>query len=136
MEHVNKKILYVSGFVTTTVLNTKIGSFDKKTDYDAKVSKIEKKQLEHDHNNKYITTKEFNRLTAENFTGRLKQANLATESDIDDFVEKAGFDDKLRISNKKVTSNKTKQVEVKKKLTDLTKKLHIFFVRQNVFYRQ
>ena len=31
---------------------------------------------------KYITTAEFNNLTAETFTARLKQANLATKVDI------------------------------------------------------
>ena len=35
---------------------------------------------------KYITTQEFNKLTTENYTARLKQANLATKSDIADFV--------------------------------------------------
>ena len=34
-------------------------------------------------------------LTAENFATRFKQANIATKTDIDDFVEKADFDDKL-----------------------------------------
>ena len=125
-EHANKKIPDVSGLVTTTVLNTNIGSLykKKKTDYVAKLSEIKKKKLKHDYNNKYVTTKKFNRLLAENYTASLKQANLATKSDIDDFVEKTGFDDKLRNLNKKVTSNKKKQVEIKKKLTDRTKKLH------------
>ena len=106
-EHANKKIPDVSGLVTTTVLNTNIGSlYKKKTDYVAKLSEIKKKKLKHDYNNKYVTTKKFNRLLAENYTASLKQANLATKSDIDDFVEKTGFDDKLRNLNKKVTSNK------------------------------
>ena len=67
-------------------------------------------------------TQEFNRLTAEKFTARLKLANLATKVDVDDLVEKANFDDKLKSLNKKVTSNKTKHVEVEEKITDLTKK--------------
>ena len=106
-EHANKKIPDVSGLVTTTVLNLNIGSlYKKKTDYVAKLSEIKKKKLKHDYNNKYVTTKKFNRLLAENYTASLKQANFATKSDIDDFVEKTGFDDKLRNLNKKVTSNK------------------------------
>ena len=44
-----------------------------------------------------------NKLTAENFTVRLKQANLATKDDIDGFVKKTDFDDKLKNLNKKVT---------------------------------
>ena len=38
----------------------------KKTEYDTKVSEIEKKVTDHDHD-KYITTSEFNKLTAEHF---------------------------------------------------------------------
>ena len=49
-----------------------------------------------------------NKLTAENLAARLKQANAATKADFDDFID--DFDDKLRILNKKVTSNKTKHV--------------------------
>ena len=33
---------------------------------------------------KYITTPEFNKLTAENFAARLGQANLVTKTDFDD----------------------------------------------------
>ena len=51
----------------------------KKTDYNTKINEIEKKITDHDHSNKYITTLEFNRLTAENFAARLKEANLASQ---------------------------------------------------------
>ena len=44
-----------------------------------------------------ITTPEFNKLTSENFAARLKQANLASNSDIVNFVNKTDFDDKLKI---------------------------------------
>ena len=40
----------------------------------------------HDHV-KYITTQEFNKLTLEHFTSRLKQANIS-KSDIASFVKK------------------------------------------------
>ena len=50
------------------------------------------KILDHDHS-KYITTQDFNKLTAENFTARLKQANIVAKVDIADFIEKADFDD-------------------------------------------
>ena len=56
-----------------------------------------------DHNHdKYITNPEFNKLTAESFAARLKQANLASKSDIANFVNKIDFD----IQVKNVTSNK------------------------------
>ena len=54
----------------------------KKTDYNTKTNKIEKKITDHDHD-KCITTPEFNKLTAENFVGRLAQPNLVTKADFD-----------------------------------------------------
>ena len=53
-----------------------------------------KKSTDHDLSNKYISTQ---KLTAENFPAGSKQANLAIKADIDDFVEKTDFDDKLKI---------------------------------------
>ena len=44
----------------------------KKTDKGTKISETEKKIIDHDHAN-YITTQEFNKLTADNFAGRLAQ---------------------------------------------------------------
>ena len=74
-----KKTPDTSGLVTTTVLNTKI-------------SEVENKIPDHA---KYITTPEFNKLTAGHFAARLKQANLVTKTD---------FDNKLASFNKRVTS--------------------------------
>ena len=48
--------------------------------------KLKRKYLSLKHN-KYITTPEFNKLTAENFAARLKQANLASQNDTADFIE-------------------------------------------------
>ena len=59
-----------------------VSSLVKKTDYDTKVKEIEKKITDHKHD-KYITTPEFNKLTAENFAARLAQANLITETDFE-----------------------------------------------------
>ena len=70
--------------------------FSWKTDYDTKIGEIENKITDHDHNKKYITVKELNKLTSENFAARLKQANLATKADIKYFLEKADFDDRLK----------------------------------------
>ena len=44
---------------------------------------------------------------AGNFAVILKQGNLVTKADIDDFAEMADFDVKLENLNKKFTSNKT-----------------------------
>ena len=57
-----------------------------------------------------------------NICCKLKHANLATKADIKDFIQKADFDNKLKKPKRKVTSNKPKQVEAKKKITDLTNK--------------
>ena len=66
----------------------------KKTDYNTKINEIEKKISDHYHD-RYITTPEFSKLTAENFTARYAQENLATTSDITNFVKK-DLDDKLQ----------------------------------------
>ena len=50
-----------------------------------------------DHNHdKYISTPEFNKLTSENFAARLKQANLASKSEIANFLNMTDFHNKLK----------------------------------------
>ena len=60
-------------------------------------------------NSKYITTQKFNKLTAENFEARLKQADL---------VDKTDFNNKLTSLNRRITSNKKKHLEVQKKINN------------------
>ena len=72
----------------------------KKTDHDTKISELVKKLTDHKHD-KYITTPEFNKVTAENFAARLAQANLVTKTD---------FDNKLSSFNRKITGNKPKHL--------------------------
>ena len=57
-----------------------------------------------------------NKLTIINFAERLQQtkSKLANKDDIVDFIKKTNFDKKLKQNNNKVTSNKTRHVEVKK----------------------
>ena len=86
-----------------------------------KISKVESKIPNHD---KYITTPEFNKFTAENFTTRLKQANLVTKTD---------FDNKLTSFNKQITPNKTKHLEVQKKVDNLITKDYNFFLGRIYF---
>ena len=66
-----------------------------------------------------ITTTEFNKLTAESFAARLARTDLASKSDIANFVKKTDFDDKLTNLNKEVTSNKTKYLLVENKFKKL-----------------
>ena len=65
-----------------------VSNLVKITDYNTKNNEIANKiAADHDHD-KYIITQEFNKLTSENFTARLKQANLASKNDIANFVKK------------------------------------------------
>ena len=57
-------------------------SLVKKTDYNTKITEIEKKLTAHNHD-KYITTPEFNKLTADVFNAKLAQASLVTKTDFD-----------------------------------------------------
>ena len=93
----------------------------KKFNITQKLVKL-KKDSNHDHNNKYITTQEFNTLMSETFASRLRQENLATKGDFANFRTKTDFDDKLKKLNKKFALNKTKHVEAEKKRTGLTNK--------------
>ena len=54
----------------------------------------------------------FNKSTEKHFVAKLAQANLASKSDIANFVKNADFDGKLKNLNKKVTSNKSKHLPV------------------------
>ena len=106
INEVKGEIPNITNFATTTALTAvenKIPSASnlvKKIDYNTKISEIENKTTtDHD---KYITNQEFNRLTMENFTARLKQANLASKNDIANSIKRVDFNEKL----KTVTSNK------------------------------
>ena len=90
----------ISDFATTCCIS-------QNTDYIIKINEIENKVTDHNHD-KYITTTELNKLTAEKFAAKLAQANLATKSNNENFVSKTDFDEKLKKLNKKATSNKTK----------------------------
>ena len=125
---VDKKIPDIIDLVTTTVLNTKISEVDNKisntsnlgttTVLNTKISEVENKIPD---NSKYITTEEFIKLTAENFAAKLKQTHLGNKTD---------FDNKLTSFNREIASNKTKHLEVQKKLNSLiTKDYNFFLVR-------
>ena len=77
-----------------------------KTAYDTKISELEKKLTNHNHDT-YITTPEFNILAASVFKAGLPQANLTTKTD---------FDVKLSSLSRKITSNKSKHFLVENEL--------------------
>ena len=97
-----KKIPDISNFATKTALTIvenkipDVSSLLKKADNDTKITDIENKLNNHDHD-KYIDTTEFNKLAADVFNARIAQANLITKTD---------FHAKLSSLNKKITQNK------------------------------
>ena len=93
----------ISNLATATAAFTAIENYTpnvsnsiKKTNYNTKISKIEKKIATDQNHDKYITTQEFSKLTSESFTARLKQATLKSKSDIVKFVKKTDFDNKIK----------------------------------------
>ena len=102
---VESKIPDVSGLATKsalTVVENKIpddSGLVKKTDYNIKISDIEKKITDHDHD-KYITTPEFNTMAASTFNAR-----LAAQKDL---IRKPEFDFKL----KGISESYFKQVKI------------------------
>ena len=81
----------VTNLATTTALNAEKNQVKNKIPNitnlatTSAVTVVENKIPDH---SKYIPTQTFNKLTAENFTARLAQANLASKSDIANFVKK------------------------------------------------
>ena len=90
----------------------------KKTDDNTKVTKIANKLSNHNHD-KYITTTEFNKLTADVFNARIPQANL---------IIKTEFDSKLSNLNRKITKNKTDHLLVQNELNKLKKFVLGYFI--------
>ena len=129
LTELENKIPDVSGLLTKTALAAienkipSVSSLVKKTDYDTKISELEKKLTDHNHD-KYITTPEFNTLAASVFNARLAQANLITKTD---------FDAKLSSLNRKITSNKSKHLLVENELKKLKTFDSSYFIGKSHF---
>ena len=98
-----------------TVVENKIpniSSVVEKTEYDTKITEIEKKLTDHNHD-KYITTPGLNTLAGSVFNVRLAQANL---------VIKTYFDNGVSSLDSKIAANKIKNESIENEL----KKLKIF----------
>ena len=87
--------------MTTAVLNKKIGEAEKKIPDTRNLVTTTAK---------YITTQEFNKLTAKNFVARIKEADLVNRTD------------------RRITSNKTKNLEIQKKLNRVITKDYNYFL--------
>ena len=87
LTELENKISDVSTLATKTALTAvenkipDVSNLVKKTDYNIKVTEIESKLNNHNHD-KYITTPEVNTLAADVFNARLAQANLTTKTDL------------------------------------------------------
>ena len=105
-----KKIPDISNLATKTAFSTVENTITdtsklvRKTDCNTKITEIEKKITDNNHD-KYITTPEFNTLATNFFNARIAQANLVTKTD---------FDNKLSDLNKKIVSNKTRDIAIEK----------------------
>ena len=77
--------------------------------------KLKKKILHHNHD-KYITTQEFNNITAERFNARLAQAKWVTRANIADFAKKSYFWWKTKKKMKKLLQIKQMIALVQQKI--------------------
>ena len=89
-----------------------LSSLVKKTDYNTKISEIENKVNDHNHDT-YITTSEFNTMAADVFKVR-----LAAQTDL---IRKPDFDFRLKEISDRVIKNKTKHLLVENELKKFTK---------------
>ena len=113
IKEVRNEMPKITNLATSTALNDKINEVENKIPNitnlatTTAVTAVENKIPDH---SKYVTTPEFYKITAESFTARLAQANLASKNNIPNFLKKTDFYDKLKTLNKKFTSNETKHV--------------------------
>ena len=95
----------------------------KQTNYDTKVTEIENKLNNYNHD-KYITTPEFNTLAADLFNARLSLANLVT---------KTIFDNTVSSLDSKIAANKTKNESIENELKKLKTFDLSYFIGKNCF---
>ena len=63
----------IAAFTAIENYTPNVSNSIKKTNYNTKISKIEKKIATDQNHDKYVTTQEFNKLTSESFTARLNK---------------------------------------------------------------
>ena len=72
-------------------------------------------------------------LTGEKIAARVAQVNLANKIDTVNFIKMTDFDNKLKNLNKKITSNKTKNVLVENKLKHYRHLTQVFLLVKATF---
>ena len=129
LTELENKIPDVSSLATKAALTAvenkipSVSSLVKKTDYNTKISELENKLNNHNHD-KYITKPEFNTLAADFFNARLAQANLITKTD---------FYTKLSSLNRKITANKSKNLLAENELKKLKTFDSSYFIGKSHF---
>ena len=129
LSKLENKIPDVSSLATKTRLTAvekkipSVNSLVTKTDSDTKISEIEKKLTDHNHD-KYITTPEFNTLSVDVFNVRPVQKNIITKTD---------FDAKLSSLNKNITANKSKHLLVESELKKIKTFDSSYFIGKSHF---
>ena len=115
LTELENKIPDISNLATKTALTIvenkipDVSNLIKKTDYNTKITEIENKLTDHNHD-KYITIPEFNTLAADVFNARLARANLVT---------KTIFDNTVSSLDSKIAVNKTKNVSIENEFKKL-----------------
>ena len=92
--------------------------------HNTKVTEIEKKLTEHNHD-KYIDTSEFNKLATNIFNARIAQTNVISKTD---------FDSKLSNLNRKISTNKTKHLLIENELNKLKTFDSSYFIGRSHFH--
>ena len=129
LTELENKIPNASSLATKTALTAvenkipSVSNLVKKTDYNTKISELEKKLTDYNHD-KYITTPKFNNLAADVFNARLAQATLIT---------KTNFDGKLWSLNRKITANKPEGLLVEIELKNLKTFDSSYFIGKSHF---
>ena len=115
LTELENKIPDISNLATKTALTAvenkipDVSSLVKKTDHSTKITDVENKLNNHNHD-KYIDTPEFDKLARDAFNTRLAEANLITKRD---------FDATLSSINRKISQNKTDHSVVRNELKNL-----------------
>ena len=129
LTELENKIPDISNLATKTALTTvenklpDVSNLVKKTGNNTKVTEIESKLNNHNHD-KYIHTQEFNKLTADVFNAKLAQATLITKTE---------FDAKLSNLNRKITKSKTDHLIVQNELNKLKTFGSSYFIGKSHF---
>ena len=94
INEVKNGIPNITNLGTTTALTAvenkipNVSNLVKKTGYNIKISETQNKITTYHDHDKYITTQDFKKLTAENVIARLAKAILARKTDLANFVKK------------------------------------------------